>query len=178
MRFHPAAFFLVVLFGWTALIAQTSAQVAAPSPELKKQDFFVGDWTLEGTTKASAFGPGGQKFKSTEHLEWMSGGFFLLVHSYHDKKLVGVTIIGYDPNSKAFTHTAFNSRGETELWTGTAESDKWTWTRDAHVSGNPVRDRLTINRTSANSYTFVDELQAAQGGDWSVVAEGTGARSQ
>ena len=37
---------------------------------------------------------------------------------------------------------------------------------------------LTIKTASANSYTFVDELQPARGGDWSIVAEGTGSRSE
>jgi hypothetical protein len=177
MKPLPAVCFLAGLFVAVTLRAQTSPQAPAPSPELKKQDYFVGDWTLEGTTRASAYGPGGQKFKSTEHLEWMSGGFFLLAHAYHDKKLVAVTVIGYDSSNKTFTHTAFNSRGETELWTGTADDDKWTWTRDAQIGGKPVRDRLTITRTSANSYAFVVEVQPAQGGDWSIVAEGTGTRA-
>jgi hypothetical protein len=77
-----------------------------PNPELKKQNFPVGEWTLEGTTKASAFGPGGQKFKSTERLEWMPGGFLLQAHSYVEGKLSELTIIGYDAEEKALTNTS------------------------------------------------------------------------
>jgi hypothetical protein len=36
--------------------AQTSPQTPKPSSELKKQDFFVGTWKLEGMTKSSPFG--------------------------------------------------------------------------------------------------------------------------
>jgi hypothetical protein len=36
-------------------VAQTPPQTPKPSPELKKQDFFVGTWTLEGETKATPF---------------------------------------------------------------------------------------------------------------------------
>src|SRR5262252_5696386 len=108
MKHSTTAFLFLMLFGAISVVAQ-SPRAAGPSPELKKQDFFVGTWELEGVTKSSPFGPGGQKFKGTESLEWMPGGFFLLVHEYSGAKLTGVTIIGYDSQEKVFTHTKFNS---------------------------------------------------------------------
>ena len=168
----------VVWFGAVSLVAQASPQAPTPSPELKKQDFFVGNWTLEGTTKSSPFGPGAQKFKSTEHLEWMPGGFVLLAYSYAGDKLAGIAVIEYDSKKKIFTHTRFNNLGVMEFWTGTADSDQWIWTREAQVDSKPVKDRLTIRKTSENSYSFVDELQPAEGGNWSIVAEGTGFRGE
>ena len=123
------------------VVAQTTPP--KPSPELKKQDFFVGTWTLEGSTTASSFGPGGQKFKSTESLEWMPGGFFLLAHSYSEGQLAEVTVIGYDSNEKAFTHTSYNGEaGKVERWRGTAEGDTWTWSRlkeSGNMLGNDFR---------------------------------------
>lgn len=177
MKQASAALLFALLFCTDLAFAQASPQTPTPSPELKKQDFFVGTWKLEGTTKSSPYGPGGQKFESSEHLEWMPGGFFLLAHSYSDKKLEGVTVIGYDPNEKVFTHTTFNSTGRTELWKGTAEDDTWTWTRGG-IGGKPVKVRLSIKKTSSNSYSFVQDVQPAGGGDWSIVAEGTGTRTK
>src|SRR5215472_10481075 len=171
-----ACLFIAVLS--RALLAQTPAHAPTPSPELKKQDFFVGTWRLEGATKSSPLGPGGQKFDSTEQLEWMPGGFFLLAHSYSHEKLVGVTIIGYSNADRIFTHTSFNSSGETELWKGTAEDDSWTWTRDRTTAGKPAKERLTIKKTSPSSYSFADEVQLAEGGNWFTVAEGTGTREK
>ena len=58
----------LALLGAMSAMAQTKPQPPQPDPELKKQDFFVGNWTLEGKSVASPFGPGGQSFKSTESL--------------------------------------------------------------------------------------------------------------
>jgi hypothetical protein len=60
MKQISRAFLPLVLFGAISVIAQSTPQTPTPSPELKKQDFFVGEWTLEGKTIASSFGPGGQ----------------------------------------------------------------------------------------------------------------------
>jgi hypothetical protein len=158
--------------------AQSSPQTPNPSPELKKQDFFVGTWRLKGMTKSSPFGPGGQKFASTEHLEWMPGGFFLLAQAYSGNKLAEVTIIGYDSDQKVFTHTSFKSSGETELWRGTAEGDSWIWTKEEKIGGKPFENRLAIKKKSSNSYSFAVEMKPADGDSWSTVAEGTGTKTK
>lgn len=168
----------LALLNAMSAVAQNRPQPPRPDPELKKQDFFVGNWTLEGKSVASSLGPGGQTFKSTESLEWMPGGFFLLAHSYAEGKLAELTIIGYDPEEKAFTHTSYNSTaGKIERWRGTAEDGFWTWTRDATIAGKPGQVRLSIRRTSPHSYAFVEEVKTADRGDWSPVAEGTGTRT-
>src|SRR5215472_10481099 len=177
MKLSSAAFLLLTLVDANCAAAQSAREVASPSQELKKQDFFVGTWTLEGTTKSSPYGPGGQKFKSTEQLEWMPGGFFLLVHSYSGDKLAGVTVIGYDSQEKVFTHTSFDSNGKTELWKGTAEDGNWVWMRDGTLGGKPMRVRLTIKKLSSNSYSFMEDIKPAEGGNWSTVAEGTGTKT-
>ena len=177
MKPTSAAGCLVMLFAAVTAVSQSHTPTA--SPDLNKHDFFVGEWTLEGETKASAFGPGGQKFKSTEHLEWMPGGFFLLAHSYADGKLVELTIIGYDAEERVFTHTSYGAGGKIERWLGTAESDSWTWTRDGRpVDGKLTKVRLRIKETSPRSYSFIQDVKAGDAADWSVVAEGTGVKSQ
>jgi hypothetical protein len=173
----PACLF-VLLFSAASLFAQASPQTPKPSPELENQSFFVGTWKLEGTMKPSPFSRGGEKFESTEHLEWMPGGFFLLANSYSAGKLAEMTVIGYDANGKVFTHTSFTSSGKTELWRGVAENDNWTWTKDETVKGKPVTERLRIRKTSPNSYSFVQEMKPAKEGNWFTVAEGTGTRSK
>lgn len=168
----------LALLGAMSAMAQTKPQPPQPDPELKKQDFFVGNWTLEGKSVASPFGPGGQSFKSTESLEWMPGGFFLLAHSYAEGKLAQLTVIGYDPEEKAFTHTSYNSTaGKIERWRGTAEDGSWTWTREATIAGKPGQVRLSIKRTSPRSYSFVEEVKTADAGDWSPIAQGTGTKT-
>ena len=173
-----AACLCAALFAGVLPLAQAAKQTPKASPELKSQDFFVGTWSLQGSTTFSPFGPGGQQFKSSEHLEWMPGGMFLFVQSYEASgKLAGITIIGYDVKEKVFTHTTYKSNGEIELAKGTAETDRWIWTADATVAGKSVKDRFTINKTSSSTYSWVDEMKPAEGSTWSRVAEGTGTKT-
>ena len=147
-----------------------------PSPELKKQDFFVGNWTLTGETKPTPFAPGAQKFQSTARFQWMPGEFFLVSNSYSGGKWVELTVIGYDPNEKVFTRATFNASGKTEVWKGTADDNAWIWTKKEKVDGKPVTERLRINRTSQTSYSFKVEIEPEKGGSLTVV-EGSGTKT-
>jgi len=179
MKQISARCLLLLLFGAMSVIAHTTPQTPTPSLELKKQDFFVGKWTLEGKTIASSLGPGGQAFKSTESLEWMPGGFFLVAHSYSEGKLAELTIIGYDSEEKVFTDTSYDSAsGNVERWRGTTGDDTCTWTRDTTMKGKPGQVRLTIRKTSPRSYSFVEDVKSSEARDWSAVAEGTGTKTE
>ena len=157
--------------------AEPTPSQPKPNPELKKQDFFVGNWTLTGETKSSPFGPGGQKFQSTERLEWMPGEFFLVAQSYAGGKWMELTVIGYDLNERVFTHTSFNASGKAEIWKGTADDRAWVWTKKGAVNGKPVTERMTINKTSPTSYSFKVEMEP-EGGGWSTVVEGSGTKTK
>ena len=148
---------------------QPASSLSKPNPELKKQDFFVGNWTLTGETKPSAFGPGGQKFQSTARFQWMPGEFFLVCNSYSGGKWAELTVTGYDPDEKVFTRTSFNAAGKTEVWKGTADDNTWTWTTKEKVDGKPVTERVTINRTSQTSYSFKVEVEPERGSSLTVV---------
>jgi len=64
------------------LIAAAAAQPPAPKPgpELKKLDYFTGNWASEGDSKPSPMGPGG-KMTMNQEAKWMDGGFFVVIHS-------------------------------------------------------------------------------------------------
>jgi hypothetical protein len=167
----------IFIYACTAWADELTSSSPKPNLELKKQDFFVGTWTLTGQTKPSLFGPGGEKFQSTESLEWMPGRFFLVAHSYSGGKWVELTVIGYDPNEKVFTHTSFNGSGKTEVWKGTADDNAWIWTKKKTVDGKPVTERMTINKTSPTSYSFKGEMEP-EGGSRSTVYEGSGIKTK
>jgi len=172
-----AVLIFIALGGATSTSAQSSPQSQpTPSAELKQQDYFVGTWRLTGETKASPFGPGGQKFDSTERLEWMPGGFFLIAHSFDRDKLVGLTIIGYDENAKTLTHTSYSAGGKVEVMRGTTQGDTVTFYQDGQVKGKSVKERMIIKKVSPVLYTFKFEI-APEGGDWSLVYEGNGAKT-
>jgi hypothetical protein len=163
----------VMLLATASLVwAQTTQKPGNPSAELRKEgDYFVGNWKFTGETKASPFGPGGQKFESSERLEWMPGGFFLLARSYDGDKWSGLTIIGYDEKRKVFTHTSYTAKGEIETMEGTEQGDTETWSGNRKVDGKPAQQRMTIKKLSPTLYTFKLEI-SPEGGNWSPVYEG------
>jgi hypothetical protein len=107
----------------------------------------------------------------------MPGGFFLVAQSYSAGKWAELTVIGYDPNQKVFTHTSFKGSGKTEVWKGTADDNTWIWTKNETVDGKPVTERLTIDKTSATSYSFKVDMEP-EGGSWSTVVEGSGIKTK
>jgi hypothetical protein len=107
----------------------------------------------------------------------MPDEFFLVAQSYSGGKWAELTVIGYDPNEKIFTHTSFNASGKTEVWKGTAEENTWIWTKKETVRGKPVIERMTINKTSPTSYSFKVEMEPG-GGNWSTVVEGAGIKTK
>jgi len=164
-----AALAIIIL---ASLHAQTGPP--APAPELKKLDFLSGDWTAEGTVNPGPGMPGG-KFSETTHADLMEGDFFLVENSGIDfpgmGKMHELAVLGYDPDRKVYTYKAFNSMGEAEDSTGTADGDAWTWTSDEHVGGNTMKGRFTMKVLSPTSYTMKFEL-SPDGKDWNTVMEG------
>src|SRR5690349_15232474 len=60
--------------------AQNPPAPPKPAPELDRIKYFLGNWSLSGTTQPGPMGPGG-KFTGTEHNEMGLGGFFMVGHS-------------------------------------------------------------------------------------------------
>ena len=154
--------------------AQTQPQTPPkPGPEVKKLDYFAGNWKSEGDMKPSQFGPGG-KFSATEKNEWMPGEFFLLSNADENTPMgngKGLAIFGYDTNEKVYTYQAYNSMGEAEHAKGTLSGDTWTWTNEEKMQGKVMRGRYVVKTLSPTSYTFKFEM-APEGGDWATVMEG------
>jgi hypothetical protein len=161
-----------------ALLATISSQAQTgpptPAPELKQLDFLSGDWTAEGTINPGPGMPGG-KFSSTSNAEWMQGNFFLVEHSDMDMagmgKMKELAVLGYDPDRKVYTYTAFNSMGEAENSTGTVNGDTWTWLSDEHMGGMTMKGRFTMKVLSPTSYNMKFEL-SQDGSNWMTGMEG------
>lgn len=168
---HLAKIFAVA----TISIACAAAQMAPPKPgpELKKLDVFAGTWALDGTMKPAMGMPGGT-MTETEKCEWMEGGFYLVCHSDYKGTMgsgVGLSVMGYSADDKAYTYREFNSYGEFTDSKGMVEGDTWTWTNDEKMAGMTMKAKFTIKVTSATSYTFSFEM-SEDGTKWSNVMEG------
>jgi hypothetical protein len=148
-------------------------QPPKPGPELKKLDMFVGSWTLDGNMKPGMMGPGGSMTES-EKCEWMEGGFYIVCHSDYKSSMgngVGLSVMGYSPEEKAYTYREFNSFGEFDDSRGTLDGDTWTWTNEEKMDKMTMKGRFTIKMTSATSYNFTFDM-SQDGTKWSTVMDG------
>jgi len=170
---------LALIFA-AAVSAQAQMQMPKPGPELKKFDYFVGSWILEGDTKASPFGPAG-KWSGTETLKWMDGGFFLVSHSTFKSDSMGngsgVAYMGYDVNDKMYTYDEFNTMGEAEHSKGMVEGDTWTWTNDEKMNGQTIKGRFSMKILSPTSYTMKFEM-SQDGTNWNTIMEGKATKTK
>jgi hypothetical protein len=160
-----------VILATTAAVAQT--QPPKPGPELKKLDIFVGSWTLDGTMKPGSMGPGGTMTEN-EKCEWMEGGFYLVCHSDYKSSMgngVGISVMGYSTDDKAYTYREFNSFGEFDDSRGHFDGDTWIWTNDEKMGSMTMKGRFTIKMTSATAYDFTFDM-SQDGTKWDTVMEG------
>ena len=163
-----------------ALIAGAATPARAhrqdPWPELKKLEYFLGDWSQEGDVKAGYWGPGG-RVTMHDHAEWMEGGFFILIHSTWTAlkgEGSGISLIGYDPNAKVYTYDEFYSQGEAVHSKGRLEGDKWIWEmNDVKRGTRMVKARNTFRVVSPTLYTFKFETSADGGATWTLEMDGT-----
>ncbi|MGD0161833.1 MAG: DUF1579 family protein [Candidatus Sulfotelmatobacter sp.] len=162
----------------TAVLVFAAAAVAQmqppkPGPEVKKLDVFVGTWTLSGDMKPGMMGPGGSMTEN-EKCEWMDGGFYLVCHSDYKSTMgngVGLSVMGYSADDKAYTYREFNSFGEFEDSKGILDGDTWTWTSEEKMGTMTMKGRFTIKVTSTSSYNFTFEM-SQDGTKWGTVMDG------
>jgi hypothetical protein len=158
-------------------VAMAQMQPPKPGAEVKKLEVFAGAWTLSGDMKPGVMGPGGSMTES-EKCEWMDGGFYLVCHSDYKSSMgngVGLSVMGYSAEDKAYTYREFNSFGEFDDSKGTLDGDTWTWTSDEKMGGMTMKGRFTIKVTSAASYTFLFEM-SQDGTKWTTVMDGKGTK--
>jgi len=175
MRRASAITLLVAMICALVAFAQTPPPKPTPAPELKKLDYFAGNWKSEGEVKPGPFGPGG-KFTTKEHNEWMPGRFFLVLHSNGTFAGMGhITesgFMGYNTEDKVYTYDAFNSMGEAEHSRGTVEGDTWTWTSTEKMGGQTMKGRFTMTIASPTSYSYKFEIAPEANANYTTVVEG------
>ena len=175
MKRISIAVFLVFLLA--ALLAQAQMPMPTPAPELKKLNYFAGNWTMEDVTKPGPMGPGGRS-TGTGHTEWMEGNFFLTSHGTFDGvmgKGIEVAFMGYNADQKMYTYDSFSSMGEHISSTGSVEGDTWTWSADQPMNGQKIKGRFVMKVLSPTVYNYKLEF-SPDGSTWNVVMEGKATR--
>jgi hypothetical protein len=158
--------------------AQSQTDMPKPGPEVKKIEYFAGDWSVDGEIKPGPYGPGG-KFQGTSHGEWMDGGFFLVMHTKTTApfNMTSTAYMGYHPEKKKYIYNEFNSMGEAEAALGTVEGDTWTWLDENEIGGKTVHGRYTSKIVSPTSYKFKYEM-TMDGTTWNTIMEGTASKTK
>jgi hypothetical protein len=170
---------------WAVLIANlllatmASAQMpmAKPGPELKKLDYFAGNWTCEGQTQPGPMGPA-SKETSTAEAKWMDGGFFVVLHSTYKSPMgdgTGISFIGYDTDDKKYTYNEFNSQGEAVVSKGVVDGDAWTWIGDMKMPAG--KSRFSEKVLSPTAYTYKFEF-SPDGSKWTLFLDGKCTKSK
>lgn len=161
------------------LVAEPLFQMSAPGPELKRLNYFVGNWTLEADLQQSPFSPAG-KFTRMEHNEWMQGGFFV-ISRFTDigprGSGGGLAVMGYSTEKGVYTYDGFDNMGSAEHATGTFRDGTWIWTNEEKIAGKTYKSRFTVRQISQSTYHFKFDM-APEGGDWAVVMEGKATKTQ
>ena len=154
------------------------AATAYPSPEMKKLEGLVGNWTYEGeqadTTAAGLpFGPAG-KITGRETNRFILGGRFLEC-KYEDLEvapasLSGIFTTGYNAKAKHYTDDEYCSDGSRTL--GIATLEGCVWTSNGTVStetGEKVLTKKVVKYSSNwSSYALTTEASADNGKTWSL----------
>jgi hypothetical protein len=171
----------LLLTAWLALAAaaMTQMEMPKPGPEHKKLDMFVGSWTLDGTMKPGAMGPGGT-MNENEKCDWMEGNFFVVCHSDYKTTMgngSGVAVMGYSTDDKAYTYREFNSWGEFDDSRGSLDGDTWTWTNDEKMGDKTIKGRFTMKIVSPTSYNFTFEM-SQDGKSWTTVMDGKATKTK
>jgi hypothetical protein len=144
-----------------------------PAPELRKLDYFVGTWKLEGEVKPNSMSPGGHLIEADQN-EWMEGGFFLVVRSDFTisgmNAATGVAYLGFDSAERVYTYDEFNSMGEAIHSRGTVDGDTWTWAGERKTD-KARKTRWVVKIKSPTAYDFKFEISQSEI-NWNTIVEG------
>ncbi len=179
MKLKLALNVVAVVFFVSVVLPQNQSFAPKPGPELKKLEYFTGNWKTDAEMKPSQYIPGG-KFTATDHGEWLAGDFFVVTHSDYTSPLgkgVQLSVLGYDAAEKVYTFNSYSGAGVHTSASGTLDGDTWTFVSNDKMGGQTIGSRHIIKILSQNEYSFRFEM-SYDGATWSPVIEGKATRVQ
>ena len=100
---------------------------------LEPLDVFIGEWSMEASFPLAAPASiAGRALVGRAVFEWVLGGQFLTQHEEFPDPDVpdSSAIIGFDPDSQAYTQHYFDSRGVARVYAMTLSEGVWTLLRE------------------------------------------------
>jgi Protein of unknown function (DUF1579) len=139
---------------------QTPPKPAPPSPQTRRLDALVGNWTSHGQTVPGRAQPSIQ-ITGTDTYHWLAGGHFLVhrvdVHVGTDKIDVIELIGPYDPAEQTYPMRAFDNHGNYTTMTARVDGDGvWTFTgpsQRATLTIAPDRTTMTARWERSDDHT-------------------------
>ena len=118
---------------------------AVPHPALQRLQRLVGTWAMTGRTLGAA---ADDVFGRTT-IEWLPGGFFLLLHGEIDfmgHHAHSLEVVGYDPAADNFPATVYSSMdGAPAAYFWDVQGDEVThWTEGSKYTGRFSADGSTL----------------------------------
>ncbi|MHC1766170.1 MAG: DUF1579 family protein [Verrucomicrobiia bacterium] len=142
-----------------------------PGPEQEKLEAWVGTWTYTGSSEATPFGPA-SKYSGKLTGRMVLNGFFLEVQ-WEEKDEQGaigqgINFQGYDPVTKSYTDTFFNSHGSSGTGTTVIDGNTWTATgTNKDPQGRVYKTKLVIVFSpDRKSLTEIAQYSADDGKIW------------
>lgn len=162
-----------LVFIGTSLLLAEGMEPPKPGPEHARLERWVGVWKGSGEMKENPFGPAG-KMTWTETCEWFPGNFHVICHSESkgdtgDSK--GLSLIGYDAESKRYTWYGLDSSGWSDMAKGNVEAKTWTFSSETQLGGKPMKSRMVIEEVSPTANRFKWEM-SEDGKNWTLLMDG------
>jgi hypothetical protein len=142
-----------------ALNSTLLAQAPVPGPEHKKLEVFVGEWNLDGESKAvPALGMNDSGKVAYHHVNLMAnGGFFLETRRTGMGTRGPVSelfVYSYNAVSKTYRQDGYNDRGQVRSFTATVNGLVWSFVgTNTNLDGTVTKERYTL--------TYAPDLQSA-----------------
>lgn len=158
-----------------AAFAQTPNPPSTPSPEQKKLEIWVGDWTYETIAQASPLGPAG-KYIGKNITRPILGGLFVEFRG-EENGPAGTTqwceIDGYDPLHKRYTWNGFGSDGSVSTVTYTIDGNTVRYSGTVAMGGKQYQIKGTVI-FAADFLSNVEKREiSADGKTWTPLWECT-----
>jgi len=171
---------MALVLGLAAGASFTRAQTPPnPGPEYAKLAGFIGNWTTEGTSTASPFGPGEKCGGGRITSEWFDGRFAVVRHAQMTCATRGnvreLDVITYDAAAKNYTWYAIDGQGTTAMGKGSISGDTLTMVWEVPAKGKVFKIRGRLKGLGTDKFAWAQEY-SDDGKMWTPYVRATDVR--
>jgi hypothetical protein len=173
---------LAIMLAAPAFTLAQAAPVQPPKPGPEHQALagLVGNWTSEGECSATPMTPA-EKWSAKLKSEWFPGKFAVVRHLESKGTVtgesVGLEVLTYDSQAKAYTWYGVDSFGWNGMAKGSIAKDVLTVTWPATVKGKAYKVRGIVKGLGSDKLLWTMEY-SADGRTWKAACTATDVRAK